>query len=223
MELVDFSAGFPSASAIKSAGFGGVIGYFSEARASWMKAKPMNKYIVDQYSEAGLTIVCNYQFGKGDTADWREGFDGGKQHAMKMRDLLRYAGLGDATCAKYGPVDDNPTEAEYERFVRPFFLGWQSIFGLENTGAYCNTHTINWLAKDNLCDWYWQHAWDGINKPALQKVNPKAHIIQYEIDKSSIQGIGIDRNRTLKPTFGQVGHDDGLWADNLLQMIGPRA
>lgn len=223
MELVDFSAGFPSASAIRSAGFGGVIGYFSQARAPWMKAKPMTKYIVDQYREAGLQIVCNYQFGKGDTADWREGYNGGRQHALKMRDLIRYAGLGDEECAKYAPVDDNPTEEEYSKYIKPFFFGWQSVFGLENTGAYCNTHTINWLAHDNMADWYWQHAWDGINKPALQKINRRAHIIQYEIDKQSIQGVGVDRNRTLKEPYGQVEYDSGIWVDNLLQMLGPGA
>ena len=223
MELVDFSAGFPSASAIKGAGFGGVIGYFSEARASWMKAKPMTKRIVDEYQEAGLTIVCNYQYGKSETADWRGGFDAGKYHANKMRAILEACGLGQATCAKYGPVDDNPTLAEYNKMVNPFFLGWQSVFGLENSGAYCNTHTIDWLVEDNLCDWYWQHAWDGINKPALQKINPKAHIIQYQIDAATIEGIGIDRNRSLTDSFGQVGHDDADWADNLNQLMGPRA
>lgn len=223
MELVDFSAGFPSASAIKNAGFGGVIGYFSGARDSWMKAKPVTGSVAKSYRDAGLEIVCNYQFGKGATADWRGGYAAGRDHARRMASFLTAAGIGDEASAKYGPVDDNPTEWEYLNLVRPFFQGWLSVFGRTECGAYCNSRTIDWLAGDGLCNYYWQHAWDGVNRPALQKINPKAHIIQYEIDKASIQGIGIDRNRTLKADFGAVAYDSADWADNLFQLMGPRA
>lgn len=222
MELVDFSAGFPSAQQIKSAGFGGVIGYFSDARASWMKAKPVTRAAYEEYSAAGLEMVCNYQFGKGGTADWREGFAGGQRHAERMLALMAIAGVSlDDEPVLYGPVDDNPTASEYIQYVRPFFKGWESVVGHWYAGAYCNTRTIDWLADDGLCAFYWQHAWDGINRPALQKINPKAHIIQYEIDAASVGGIGADRNKTLKGDFGQVSRFRAIWRDNQTQLLGP--
>lgn len=220
MELADFSAGFPSADSLKRAGFGGVILYFSEARSSWMKGKPATKPIVWRYLDAGLEVVCNYQFGKGATADWRGGRDAGRDHARRMAAHMARAGLQSTDAPCFGPVDDNPTRQQYEQMIRPFFQGWIDVFGQSRSGAYANTHTIDWLVKDGLCDWYWQHAWDGRPNWAPLMPHDHAHILQYEIDAASVDGIGIDRNRTLKENFGGVHQND--FSDTLDQMMGAR-
>lgn len=223
MELIDFSVSFPSAQEIRDNRYDGVVGYFSEARVNWMQAKPMTGDIVSQYRDAGLVIVCNYQYGKGDGADWRGGFDAGVAHARKMQELMRVAGIPDGPHAKYGPVDDNPTRWEYENQIRPFFQGWRSVFG-PSSGAYANTNVINWLAEEGLCNYFWQHCWDGNPVAPWEKINPRAHIIQYEIDKVKVGAIGVDRNKTLKADFGQVNFDTengGDWADVRYQWMGP--
>jgi hypothetical protein len=204
VELIDFSAGFPTAEQIKSAGFDGAILYFADPRASFLKAKPTPKRVVDEYLDAGLTIVANYQYGKGETSDWMAGYEGGLHHANRMKQILKDAGLEGVQCAKYGPVDSNPTLSQHNRMIAPFFKGWESVFGHEWSGAYANNLTIEWLIEDGLCSYFWQHGWDGRPSGTPLVPNPNAHILQYEIDKRQVGGIGIDRNRTLKPTFGQV-------------------
>lgn len=227
MELIDFSVGFPSAEKIKQAGFGGVILYFSHARENWMKAKPASESAVRRYQEAGLEIVCNYQFGKGKTSDWYEGFDGGVKHARIMQDLVTEAGLGTAKPVMYGPVDANPTLWEHNTYVAPFFKGWESVFGHDRSGAYANTHTIDWLLEDGLCSYFWQHGWDGRAPGVPLTPHPSAHLLQYEIDKSRVDNIGIDRNRSLQDYFGQVRmpsqDEDKAMSDFLYQLMGPKA
>lgn len=227
VELVDFSAGVIPPQAIKSAGFRGVIPYFSQARAAWMLAKPARRDWVQECLSLGLEVVANYQYGKGPTADWRSGYDGGARHAEMMLTLMNEAGVGHLEGAKYGPIDDNPTLEEYNKFAAPFFRGWSSVVGSEWAGAYCNTKCIDWFLEDGLCTYFWQHGWDG--RPAGQPLtpHPAAHILQYEIDKVKVGGVGIDQNRTLKPYFGQLsgqvlGGDDADWRDNLIQFMGPQ-
>jgi Domain of unknown function (DUF1906) len=221
VDLIDFSVGFPRAEEIKRAGIGGVIGYFSARRAGWMLAKPMTWQVVQDYRAAGLEIVCNYQFGKNETADWRGGHKAGVDHATRMRDMVYAAGLDPFASAMYGPVDDNPTERQYQDMIKPFFQGWQEVFGKELSGAYCNVHVLRWLQRDGLCSYFWQHGWDGRPPGQSLMAHPSAHILQYEIDKIAIDGIGVDRNRTLKEDFGQVGLDSGDWLDNRIQLMGP--
>jgi len=224
MELVDFSQRFPSAESIKRAGFGGVIGYFSASRpGANFGAKPVTRSVAAEYMNAGLTLVANYQFGKGATSDWRGGLDAGRHHAREMLRFLDLAGLRDAECVKYAPVDDNPTLYEFNTMIRPFFQGWAEVVGRRNVGAYCNTHVIDWLLEDNLCNWFWQHAWDGRAKNVPLVAHPAAHLLQYEIDKAYIDGIKIDRNRSLQADFGAIAVDDPVWRDNLNQLMGPAA
>lgn len=223
MELVDFSAAFPSAESIKRAGFGGVIGYFSASRpGANFGAKPVTREVAHEYRAAGLELVANYQFGKDKTSDWRYGFDGGVHHAKEMLRLLREAGLEGVDCVKYAPVDSNPTLHEFNTMINPFFKGWATVVGRDKVGAYCNRNVLEWLLEDNLCSYFWQHGWDGRPPNTPLVAHPAAHILQYEIDKSRIDGIVIDRNRTLKDEFGQIGvTEDEDMRDSLFQLMGP--
>ncbi|MEV6324865.1 DUF1906 domain-containing protein [Nocardia sp. NPDC051787] len=198
--LVDYAGGVPSAAAIKEAGHLGVIRYVSDRRpgAEWMVGKPLRVAEVDRLKEADLRIVSCYQFGKGPTADWRGGLEAGKRHAERGLALHRAAG-GPDHVPIYASIDDNPSAVDFATMIAPYLLGWEAVLGKERTGVYANAPTIELAAAAGLCSWYWQHDWgtpDGF-------VHPAAHLHQFEIDKRSIDGVGIDLNNVLAPEYGQ--------------------
>ncbi|WP_378733766.1 DUF1906 domain-containing protein [Nocardia brasiliensis] len=197
--LIDYAGGVPSAAAIRDAGHLGVIRYVSDRRpgAEWMEGKPLRASEVDQLHAAGLNIVSCYQFGKGPTADWRGGLEAGKKHAQRGLEL-HYAAGGPDGVPIYASIDDNPTPVEFATMIAPYLLGWQEVLGQENTGMYANAPTIELARAAGLCSWYWQHNW-GSNGV----VHPAAHLHQFEIDKRSLDGVGIDLNNALAADFGQ--------------------
>ncbi|MEU2035539.1 DUF1906 domain-containing protein [Nocardia amamiensis] len=198
--VIDYAGGVPSAAAIKEAGHLGVIRYVSDRRpgAEWMAGKPLRVAEVERLKEADLRIVSCYQFGKGPTADWRGGLEAGKRHAERGLALHRAAG-GPDHVPIYASIDDNPSAADFATMIAPYLLGWQAVLGKERTGVYANAPTIELATAAGLCSWYWQHDWgtpDGF-------VHPAAHLHQFEIDKRSIDGVGIDLNNVLAPEYGQ--------------------
>ncbi|SLJ71408.1 Conserved exported protein of uncharacterised function [Mycobacteroides abscessus subsp. abscessus] len=66
-------------------------------------------------------------------------------------------------------------------------------------GVYANAPTIELARVAGLGAWYWQHNW-GTPKGF---VHPGAHLHQFEIDKRTVDGIGVDVNDILKPQYGQ--------------------
>lgn len=198
--LIDYSGGVPSPESIRAAGHLGAIRYVSDRRpgAEWMLGKPMKRDEADALTEAGLEVVSNYQFGKGETSDWKGGFAAGVKHAKRGLELHRAAG-GPENRPIYVSIDDNPTAVQFATLIAPYILGWESIVGPENTGIYANSPTIELASIAGLGQWYWQHNW-GTPKGFR---HPAAHVHQVQIDKAKIDGIGIDLNVILKPDYGQ--------------------
>ncbi|MGK8487050.1 DUF1906 domain-containing protein [Nocardia asiatica] len=198
--LIDYSGGVPAATAIRDAGHLGVIRYVSDRRpgAEWMAGKPLRSAEVEDLKAAGLQIVSCYQFGKGPTADWRGGLEAGKRHAERGLALHRAAG-GPDNVPIYASIDDNPSPVDFATMIAPYLLGWQSVLGKENTGVYANTPTIELAQTAGLASWYWQHNW-GTPKGF---VHPTANLHQFEIDKRTLDGVGIDVNNVLTPEYGQ--------------------
>ncbi|MBF6131752.1 DUF1906 domain-containing protein [Nocardia otitidiscaviarum] len=198
--LLDYAGGVPDARAIAEAGHIGVIRYVSDRRpgAEWMAGKPLLAAEVAALQAVGLSIVSCYQFGKGPTADWRGGFEAGKQHAQRGLELHNAAG-GPDTAPIYASIDDNPSEGEFHDLIAPYLEGWEAVLGRERTGVYANTPTIDWTRGAGLGSWFWQHNW-GTPKGF---VHPAAHLHQFEIDKRTVDGVGVDLNAVLTPDYGQ--------------------
>nr|WP_206038123.1 DUF1906 domain-containing protein [Rhodococcus sp. HNM0569] len=198
--LIDYSGGVPSASAIAEAGYAGVIRYVSDRRpgAEWMTGKPMRADEADELREAGLAIVSCYQYGKGETADWRGGYQAGVDHAQRGLELHRAAG-GPDDVPIYASIDDNPSPIDFATMIAPYLQGWHSVLGKANTGVYANSVTIDLALVAGLGSWYWQHDWG----TPEGYVHPAAHLHQFEIDERSVDGVGIDRNSILKSAYGQ--------------------
>jgi hypothetical protein len=198
--LLDYSAGVLSPDDIKSAGAVGAIRYVSDRRpgASWMIGKPMTLDEARGLSQAGLKIVSNYQFGKGDTSDWLGGEAGGVSHAKRGVELHNAAG-GPATAPIYASIDSNPSYDQYKQLVAPYLRGWESVIGHQRVGVYGNSKVIDWALADGLGAWFWQHNWG----TPQGFVHPAAHLHQFEIDARKVAGVGVDLNNILKTQFGQ--------------------
>ena len=198
--LLDYSAGVPSAQSIRAGGYAGAIRYVSDRRpdANWMVGKPVKAGEVNALTAAGLQVVSCYQFGKGATADWREGREGGKRHATRGLELHRQAG-GPEGRPIYASIDDNPTTTEINNLIRPYLEGWASVVGNQNLGIYGNTRVLDAMIGAGVGTWYWQHNW---GSPAGY-VHPRAHLHQFEIDKRKVDGIGVDLNSILALDYGQ--------------------
>ena len=69
--VVDYSAGVPSASAVKAAGHIGAVRYVSQRRpgADWMRGKPVTIGETRDYKANGLAVASVYQFGRAETAE----------------------------------------------------------------------------------------------------------------------------------------------------------
>ncbi|MGB3770009.1 MAG: DUF1906 domain-containing protein [Rhodococcus sp. (in: high G+C Gram-positive bacteria)] len=198
--IVDYSGGVPSAGSIAAAGHVGAIRYVSDRRpgAEWMMGKPMAAGEASDLTAAGLQVVSCYQYGKAETADWRGGYAAGVKHATRGLELHTAAG-GPVDRPIYASIDDNPTAVEFTTMIAPYLLGWHSVVGVENTGVYANSPTIDLASAAGLGSWYWQHNW-GTPKGY---VNPAAHLHQVQIDKSAIDGIAVDINEILAEDYGQ--------------------
>lgn len=201
MQLLDFSAALIDPEAIKAAGYAGVVGYFSESRPGTnFGAKPLRRDYCDRLRAEGLEIVTNYQYGKGEAADWRGGYDAGCRHAeIALR--LHFEAGGPGSRPLYAPVDDNPTLQEWNAMIAPFLRGWASVVGLEWTGMYGNARCIDWALEDDVARWFWQHNFSGDS--SINGHHPAAHLHQIEIDKRKVGGVGVDVNDILKPDYGQ--------------------
>jgi hypothetical protein len=198
--LLDYAAGVISASDLRAAGAVGAIRYVSDRRpgAEWMLGKPIQLPEARDLYQAGLKIVSNYQFGKGETSDWLGGAPAGLQHAKRGWELHTAAG-GPVGAPIYVSIDDDPSYDQYKQQVVPYLQSWESVIGHQRTGVYANSKTIEWALQDGLGSYYWQHNWGspgGVPHPA-------ANLHQFEIDKRKVAGVGVDVNNILKPQYGQ--------------------
>ncbi|WP_216899437.1 DUF1906 domain-containing protein [Nocardia alni] len=198
--LLDYSAAVPAAASIRAAGHAGVIRYVSDRRpgAEWMLGKPLRADEVDALRVAGLSIVSNYQYGKGPTADWRGGLEAGKRCADRGLQLHRVAGGPDAAPI-YASIDDNPSQAEFFELIAPYLQGWQSVAGNARVGVYANSPTIERARNAGLGSYFWQHNWG----TPRGFVHPSANLHQTQINRASVDGIAVDLNNILTRNYGQ--------------------
>ncbi len=198
--LIDFSAAFPAPQAVKDAGHKGVACYVSDSRPGTnFGAKPLTRAAADSYRAAGLEVVSIYQFGKGDTSDWMGGYDAGVKHAHRALEL-HFAAGGPPRRPIYMPCDSNPSLDQWNRQASPFFKGCCDVIGLDMVGLYGNSLTIAWAIQDNVATWFMEHNWGG---DGANGHDPAAHLHQVEIDKRTVDGVGVDLDVILKPDYGQ--------------------
>lgn len=200
--IIDFSSGIPSPAAIKRAGHIGAIRYVSNKRpgAAWMTGKPVTLQEAAANAAAGLPTASVYQFGRAETADWKQGAAGAAIHAPQAISLHKAAG-GPTHRPIYIAIDDNPTREHYTQFIRPYLQAFSkalSVAGYQ-TGVYGNYNTIEWASQDGIGTFYWMHDW-GSNG----KIHPKTTIHQLPQSlQQTIENVIVDVNEVYASDWGQ--------------------
>lgn len=200
--IIDFSSGIPSPTAIKRAGHIGAIRYVSNKRpgAAWMTGKPVTLQEAAANAAAGLPTASVYQFGRAETADWKQGAAGAAIHAPQAISLHKAAG-GPTHRPIYIAIDDNPTREHYTQFIRPYLQAFSkalSVAGYQ-TGVYGNYNTIEWASQDGIGTFYWMHDW-GSNG----KIHPKTTIHQLpQSRQQTIENVIVDVNEVYASDWGQ--------------------
>ena len=200
--IIDFSSGIPSPAAIKRAGHIGAIRYVSNKRpgAAWMTGKPVTLQEAAANAAAGLPTASVYQFGRAETADWKQGAAGAAIHAPQAISVHKAAG-GPTHRPIYIAIDDNPTREHYTQFIRPYLQAFSkalSVAGYQ-TGVYGNYNTIEWASRDGIGTFYWMHDW-GSNG----KIHPKTTIHQLpQSRQQTIENVIVDVNEVYASDWGQ--------------------
>ena len=200
--IIDFSSGIPSPAAIKRAGHIGTIRYVSNKRpgAAWMTGKPVTLQEAAANAAAGLPTASVYQFGRAETADWKQGAAGAAIHAPQAISLHKAAG-GPTHRPIYIAIDDNPTREHYTQVIRPYLQAFSkalSVAGYQ-TGVYGNYNTIEWASQDGIGTFYWMHDW-GSNG----KIHPKTTIHQLpQSRQQTIENVIVDVNEVYASDWGQ--------------------
>lgn len=200
--IIDFSSGIPSPTAIKRAGHIGAIRYVSNKRpgAAWMTGKPVTLQEAAANAAAGLPTASVYQFGRAETADWKQGAAGAAIHAPQAISLHKAAG-GPTHRPIYIAIDDNPTREHYTQFIRPYLQAFSkalSVAGYQ-TGVYGNYNVIEWASQDGIGTFYWMHDW-GSNG----KIHPKTTIHQLpQSRQQTIENVIVDVNEVYASDWGQ--------------------
>ena len=200
--IIDFSSGIPSPDAIKRAGHIGAIRYVSNKRpgAAWMTGKPVSLQEAAANAAAGLPTASVYQFGRAETADWKQGAAGAAIHAPQAISLHKAAG-GPTNRPIYIAIDDNPTREHYTQLIRPYLQAFSkalSVAGYQ-TGVYGNYNTIEWASRDGIGRFYWMHDW-GSNG----KIHPKTTIHQLpQSRQQTIENVIVDVNEIYASDWGQ--------------------
>lgn len=200
--IIDFSSGIPSPTAIKRAGHIGAIRYVSNKRpgASWMTGKPVSLQETSANAAAGLPTASVYQFGRAETADWKQGAAGAAIHAPQAISLHKAAG-GPTHRPIYIAIDDNPTREHYTQFIRPYLQAFSKALSVAGykTGVYGNYNTIEWASRDGIGTFYWMHDW-GSNG----KIHPKTTIHQLpQSRQQTIENVIVDVNEVYASDWGQ--------------------
>ncbi|MEH0146872.1 DUF1906 domain-containing protein [Corynebacterium sp. Q4381] len=199
--VVDYSAGVPSARAVKAAGHMGAVRYVSERRpgANWMLGKPVSLGETRDYAANGLATASVYQFGRAETADWLGGAASAARHAPEAIRLHKAAG-GPTGRPIYVAIDDNPHRDHYTHQIRPYLKAFQAALTVAGyqTGVYGNYNVIQWCIEDGIGSFFWQHDWGSGGK-----IHPRTTIHQKAKWTAVIDGVQVDVNNVYASDWGQ--------------------
>lgn len=232
---IDFSAGLPSAAAIKRAGHSGVFLYCSPPREAWMRGKQPSRGYVESLRANGIDTAFVWQYRKGGSlsaGDAGRGFSGGVADAVSARDYLKKIGLDNRPV--FFAVDWDITLGEWNSRVIDYFKGAASVLGKQRVGIYGHSKVIHWAMQDKVVAEVapgrvlgWQtRSWsfDELRRP----VKAKGYAVAYQgvHNVTGPEGVKVDVNELWhgnwgqKPVGGSPPKSEG--SDNTMVSIQPQ-
>lgn len=185
---VDYSWHRPSPDSIREAGHSFVNRYLS-----WDDSgKNLTRAEADALQEAGIEIVCNWEYYARDALG---GYTAGVQNAVEARRQAREVGMPDGRPI-YFSVDFDSTEQD-QFAIDAYFDGVISIMGADRVGAYGGYYPVKRLFDGGRIKWGWQtFSWSG------GQWDPRLHLRQVR-NGVKIDGMPTDINRAMRADFGQ--------------------
>ena len=199
--MVDYAAGVPSAASIAAEGHIGVIRYVSERRpgAEWMEGKPLLAAEVEDLWANGLSIVSNYQFGKGPNGRLarrpRSGQGTRRARLGHPRRRGRTRHRADLRLHRRQPV-----ARRLRRDDRALYRGLAVGARTANSSASTPTRRPSTAHSTRASV---PGTGNTTGAPSEVSCTTPRTCTRFEIDKRSIDGVGVDLNRVLAEDYGQ--------------------
>lgn len=203
-KVLDYSAGFPGAAAIKAAGYIGAVRYigFPDRRKCTTAAE------LADFTRHGLGMALVYE---DHTRDWLGGWSQGRDAAERAR---RHAtSIGFPRDRPIYMAVDRDVVTNDEFITMNAYLGGAAhvLGGPAMTGVYGEHDVCVRAARAGVASWFWQcRAWSG----TPPKLFAHRHLYQ-RVGTTRVGGVDCDINDVLQPDWGQhtTREDDVSKAD----------
>lgn len=212
MQVLDYSAGFPGARAIKAAGYVGAVRYIGSPG----NRKCATAAELDDFNAHGLGMALVFEQTAG---QWRNGFEQGKRDARLARDHADAIGFPRNRPIYMAIDQDVVTEDEFRAMGR-YLDGAGEVLGREWVGVYGEgavcIRAASWGFR-----WRWQcRAWSGAINPDTglpYTLDGGRTLYQYYGDGNGgpapiVGGVQADINDVLQEDWGQHLMEDDMSA-----------
>ncbi|HSL51992.1 MAG TPA: glycoside hydrolase domain-containing protein [Candidatus Deferrimicrobiaceae bacterium] len=217
--MLDYSAGFPGAAAIKAAGYAGAVRYIGTPG----NRKCATADELDDFNAHGLGMALVFEQTAG---QWRSGFEQGRRDAQAARHHADAIGWPRNRPIYMAIDQDVVTEEEY-RAVGRYLDGAGEVLGRDLTGPYGEYEVCRRSAEWGF-PWQWQcRAWSGID--VIQHFDGR-RLYQYfghpdGGPNPEVGGVDCDVNEVDHPDWGQhnyAAQEDALYAFDVQEIpAGP--
>jgi hypothetical protein len=195
-QVLDYSAGFPGAEAIRRAGYAGAVRYigFPDRR----KCTTRGEFADFGASAIGMALVF-----ESSATDWRGGFWAGQVSGRRGRDHANAIGFP-ADRPIYMAIDqDVVSNGEFATMIEYLRGAGTSLGGPQATGVYGEADVIDRARDAGVASWFWQTAaWSHGRRTT-------AHLFQH-VGTITVGGVGCDINDVLVPDWGQHNAEDDM-------------
>lgn len=195
-KVLDYSAGFPGAQAIKDAGYVGAARYigFPDRR------KCTNAAELDDFNRHGIGMALVFE---DNVTHWRGGRPAGRQAATLGKAHADAIGIPPG-CPLYLAIDqDVVNTGEFETML-DYLRGANSVLGALWTGVYGEADVIDRARDAGVAEWFWQTAaW------SRGRTAGGLHLYQH-VGTVHVGGIACDENDVMQADWGQ--HNGGEMA-----------
>jgi hypothetical protein len=141
-----------SSSEMRAMGLSYCVRYFSQ-----YPSKNLTRGEVVDLGQNGLNLVAVYE---DDINDWKRGYDGGKDNAVRFLNQAQAVGMPN-TRPSYFAVDTDidPNNST----LHSYFRGISDVLGSGRRGAYASTGVLRALRNEGLIDYTWRTMSTGWN------------------------------------------------------------
>jgi hypothetical protein len=201
MRWADYATGRPPASAIKAAGFGGVIRYIGLGGGATLPYKRITAAEYQDHVQNGLQVllVC-----EGSTTDAWAGYNAGRANAQIALDDAHALGIPDAVGIAAAADSHAANQAQIDAAVQ-YARGFQDVLGKARTGFYGFSETVNAVKNAGIGSWYWR-----CGSQPTSADQAWTNLWQRNDGTTTVAGTTVDINEQYQPITSQ---EDDLTPD----------